>query len=849
MILPHANLPVTDGARLVVEMSMDASTSFGLLLKRFRLAAGLTQEGLAERTSLSAKAISDLERDPARRPRLASVSALADALGLEPDDRAVLLALAAARPGESPDSVQSARRHDLPRALTPLIGRETELPALEALLRRGEPQIISLTGPGGVGKTRLAIEAAWRVADHFADGVVFVDLSALRDPGLVLSTIAQRLGIAERDVDVLAKRLRSELATKQMLLVVDNVEHLVSARVSLLDLVQAAPHLVLLVTSRIALRVRGEREMRVPPLDLPGEDAPADVLMRAPAVALFLERARDVGSEPVLTPETRSAIAAICRRVDGLPLAIELAAARLPLLSPAALLERLTHRLDVLVSGAHDLPDRQQAMRDTIAWSFDLLDERQQTLFRRLAVFAGGWTIDAAEAICGEPEALPDVTVGLAALIEMNLLQRNDAVRNGLATTRLTMLDTIREFAQEQLSGTSEATSLHRRHYDYYLQLATHAEAAHQTPAYEDLLDQLEVEHDNLRQALEWSLAGSPDAGLDLIGVLWRYWRVRGWHSEGARWLDLALAQSSTPTIARTRALIGHGVLLLDVGNRDAARGRFTEALAIARQQADDIGAGLAMMNLGTLARWESDHAVARARLGEALTIFRAAEHQWEVAICLRELGNVAREDGEYDLARTMLHESLAISRQLGSRRALAWVLGDLALLARSEGDVDTARVLLEETVELYRAAKDTYDLPWAIARLGNVVGVQGDLAQARRLLAESLSRFQQTGTANGIVTVLLFTSMLVSQAGDHASAVRLLAAASRHGQSIPPVYPPDPGDLDAAMDRARAEIGESAWADASGDGAGMTLDRAAAYALSVLSSPGESSWLGGDEG
>jgi non-specific serine/threonine protein kinase len=350
------------------------------------------------------------------------------------------------------------------------------------------------------------------------------------------------------------------------------------------------------------------------------------------------------------------------------------------------------------------------------------------------------------------------------------------------------------------------------------------------------MLDRLEVEHDNLRQAMEWCLTDSPEDGLALAGQLWRYWRVRGFHSEGSRWLELLLERAPEPTPERVRALVGLGVLRSDVGQRDTARSHYTEALQTARQHEDRSGAGLAMMNLGTLERWEANGASARSLLEGALQIFRAVDQRWEVAICLRELGNVARAEGDYQLAKTMLQESLVISRQLASRRGLAWVLGDLALLVRSEGHDGEARTLLEESVELYRQGNDIYDLPWAIARLADVVRVEGDIAHAYELLAESLTRFQQSGTVNGIVPVLFFSGLLASQAGRHDDAVRLIAAATEHDKAATAVYPPEPADLDAALTRARDALGEVAYARLWNDGSRLTLAQAASVVLSTPS-------------
>ncbi len=805
-------------------MSSIESTSFGVLLRQLRLAAGLTQEALAERTGLSAKAISDLERDPTRRPRLASVTLLADALELDSYDRASLLA--AARPVRRQDPAASPRSR-IPRSLTPIIGRADELTNLENLLRNGGAQLITLTGTGGVGKTRLALEVAERVTEQFANGVVFVDLSPLREPALVLSTIAQRVGVDERDTASLPARLDAWFQHKHMLLVLDNAEHLVAARDGLLDRIEASPRLVLLVTSRVALRVRGERELRVTPLELPDEDTTSDLLARSSAGALFLDRARDVGSDLTLTPATTSAIAAICRRLDGLPLAIELAAAWLPILPPTALLARLEHPLDLLVGGVHDLPDRQKAMRDAIAWSFNLLESREQALFRNLSVFAGGWSVAAAEAVCTDDGESSWVLHGLAALVDMNLLQRQDDGRGNAADLRLTMLETIREFAQEQLRESGAEPDMRRRHYDYFQALAARTESAHHQADYEDWLDRLQIDHDNLRMALDWCSSESPESGMSLSALLWRYWRVRGYHSEGRRWLELFVERAPDPTTARVRSLLGLGILLTDVGQGDLARSWFQEALQIARQLDDRIGIALALTYLGSPSRRDGHDESAASMLEEALSIFREEGQSWETALCLRELGNVARFQGDYSRARAMLEESLALSRKLSSRRALAWVLGDLALLARFEGDIEQARRLLEESVMLYRQGNDLYDLPWAVARLGDVVHLQGDTEHASVLLKESLALFQLSGTTVGIVTVLYFSGLLASRDGRQQDAVRLLAAASAHDSGSVTMYPPERADLDFALAHAQSSLGERCYSAIWLEGRSLTMEHA----------------------
>lgn len=778
-----------------------AEGPFGERLRRLREAAGLTQEELAARAGLTAKAVSALERGERKRPYPHTVRSLADALDLPEDERLALQAAIPRRGAEAPAAPVPDAEPALPGPHTPLVGRERELAEIGRFLGERGARLLTLTGTGGVGKTRLALQAAREAAHLFPDGVVFVGLASLGDPALVLPTIAQALGLREAEYRTPLEAIRGRLRDKKLLLVLDNLEHLLGAAPEVADLIESCPRLSVLATSRAPLRVRGEQEYPVGPLALPAStlSPAAEEVLDSPSGRLFADRASAASPNFSLSGQNASAVAAICWRLDGLPLALELAAAKTRFLDPATLLSRLDRALSA--GWARDLPERQRTMRAALDWSHDLLDGPQRALFGRLSVFAGGFTLDAAESVgAADGVVAEDVIYLLEGLVEQSLVTAGpDADGGGV---RYGMLEPVRQYAREKLVEAGDRET-RRRHARYYLALAEKAGPELRGAEQAIWLGRLETELDNLRAALSWSVENGGGASVARAAwTSWTYWWLSGHISEGRRWAEEALAnEPGMPAPARATLLFVAATLGQAVSDFEGVREMNDESMEIYRSLGDEVGFYYAMGTAGLIALGLGRHEEGLSMMEESGERRLEMGDKWPAAAMFGFSATVALGMGDRDRARRLAERSLSLGREIGAREAISVALPTLAAIARDDGDHDRAGELFGEGLLFSAEVGDGTNVAFYLEGLAALAASEGAGERAARLW----------GAAEAILEKI--EVIAYPHAADSSSRERQLAL-------------------------AREGLGGRAWEDAWSEGRTMTTEEAVAYALGCDDEP-----------
>jgi predicted ATPase/transcriptional regulator with XRE-family HTH domain len=728
--------------------------SFGQWLRQRRKALDLTQDDLAERVGCAPATVRMIEKGQ-RRPSKQMADVLAECLRVPEEERTVFLALARGRETQRDEGPPPVTRieapsnlppNNLPTQLTPLVGRDDVLEGVVAAIRHDDVRLLTLTGAPGIGKTRLALEAGMHLLPNFSDGVFLVTLTPIRDPSLVLPALAGVLGLHDEGTKPVALALKDHLQRQHLLFVLDNFEQVVEAGPSLVDLLWSCPGVKMLVTSREALHVRGERQYPVPSLDL---DA---------SVQLFVQRAQEVEAHFSLTEENRAAVREICAGMEGVPLAIELVAARVRLFPPRILLARLngpgyqagSASLPMLVGGSRDLPERHRTLRSAIRWSYDLLMPAEQKLFRRLGVFVGGCTLPSAEAVCNAQNDLGlNVAEGLLSLLDKSLLKRQDRQSAGSGDEpRYAMLDMIHEYASERLVESGEADEVRLLHAEYYLAMTSALASAPLQGSEKELLNRLDQEYDNLRAVLSWVIEKrESNMALQFSRAMHPYWITRSLYRESRDWLERIIAcesgQASTEPEGQARVaelLYYIGAMSLYMTDYSVARSRMEASLALFEDAYSEKGIVRALLGLANVVRMQGDYAAAEAYLERGLEAVQALDNSLALRSLLWSLGIVVGERGEYERASALLDRSLALSKEANDLYTSYGVLRDQGMVLSYAGRHHQAIVLFERFLDIARQSSFRVGVSWALDGMAFSVMRQGDHARARELYKESLT-------------------------------------------------------------------------------------------------------------
>ncbi|OGO60355.1 MAG: hypothetical protein A2032_02745 [Chloroflexi bacterium RBG_19FT_COMBO_49_13] len=727
-------------------------------------------------------------------------------------------------------------QQNLPAQVTTFIGREAEIAAVKELLERQQVRLLTLTGPGGTGKTRLSLQIAARLLDQYKDGVFFVSLAEASEPVLVVSKIAELLGVREGGSRSLLESVKGFLRDKNMLLLLDNFEQVLEAAPLISELLESAPQLKLLVTSRALLNVRGEHEFQVPTLELPGPHADKATVQLAnyESVRMFIERAKATNPRFVLDDQSAPVIAEICRRLDGLPLAIELAAARVKMLSLEKLLSLLSSRLKLLTGGGRDLPERQQTLRNTMEWSVQLLNQQDQTLFARLGVFMGGFSLEAAEEVCqlGAGAGL-DIFQGIDSLLNNSLLQPEyfDSTQ-----PRFRMLETIREFALEKLNEVGELKDIQRQHAQYFIEKIGLVNQMLSTREADRALAWIDVELDNLRAALAYCFEDATmawSAPWLLIEMNFPWYR-RGFLSEGREWANRLLHSSVTveQPIARCYALWSSGALAMWQGDLNDALDKLEQAVDTAKLIEIPMAVATTQLFLGTTYVNRGKDKVALQHLQEAMELFEQLDMSWYMATTLVHMGNASHGMGDFTKARDYLNQALEIGQPIGENWLISFILNNYGEVARTEGDYQKAQEYYEESEGLLRAMGDKGDLARLVHNLGCVARHLGDLAMAEDRFNESLAMFIKLGNQRGLAECLASMAGLWSDRGRMLPAAKLLGAAQALLDATGATWwPADRVEVDRNQENLRLSLEPDQFEAAWTTGQKMNLEAAIAYA------------------